>query len=71
MIAVAAKHSTTRKVNKSQVVRDFIKGHPDFSNKKVAEALKKRGVGGITNVYVGVVRNQSRLTKPKRPHTVV
>jgi hypothetical protein len=45
----------TRKVNKSQAVRDYLSTHPGSANKEVAEALTKKGIE-IKADYVATIK---------------
>jgi hypothetical protein len=66
MIAASTNVVAPTRTNKSRVIRDFKREHPDASNKDIAIALTKRGIRGISNMYVGVVLAQARMRK--RPY---
>ena len=52
-------------INKSQTVRDYLKAHPDTSNKEVAEALTKQGVK-ISPNHVANIKSKRDVSKGKR-----
>jgi hypothetical protein len=66
MIAAPTNVFAPTRTNKSQVIRDFKREHPDASNKDIATALTKMGIRGINNMYVGVVLAQARMKR--RPY---
>lgn len=60
---------TKKTVNRSRLIRDYLKEHPEASNPEAAKALSKHGV---TSGLVSSVRSfDSRKTKKKRRTSVV
>jgi hypothetical protein len=53
------------KINKSQLVRDYIKGHPAASNKEVSEALAKGGIK-LTANHVANIKAKNKKTRRRR-----
>ncbi len=51
-----------RKVNKSQMVRDYMKAHPAATSSEIAEALTKQG----TKISSGHVANIKSKSKQRR-----
>lgn len=57
-----------KKVNKSEEIRKYVKGHPGASAKGVVEALKKKGIT-VTAAMVATVKSKSGLSKKRIPTT--
>jgi hypothetical protein len=54
-----------KRVNKSQMVRDFIKDHPNAVNREVSEALAKAGVK-LTANHVANIRAKNKKSGRRR-----
>lgn len=56
-----------RTINKSQIVRDYLKAHPNATSGEIAKVLNKQGVK-VTANYVANIKTQFNKTrKAKKP----
>ncbi len=58
-----------RKVNKTKVVREYLKAHPGVTNKEVAEALAKSGIT-ISPNYVAGIKGKIKVRRGRRRQAV-